>query len=270
MIKQILIYFHFQLAISAVLIYFVFLLIFKITISTECLIAHLIFVGFGTLLGYTFIDWLGAVYATQRDSKQRWLLENKHYVAYIMAVCIVLGGFCMLFFTWHEFILIALLFVITLIYDRGYKNFGGLRMIPFCKPFVIATVWTGATCILAQSECSFTNQSFYFFIWMLIICIVYDEKDFEIDSLTGVVTFTTYLSESSYKYSLYTVFFLFSIVLFFNDNTTLALCYVIACSVLFGYKLFFQRYVFNRWHARSIDFIMVLPFLFFLLFSYNF
>jgi 4-hydroxybenzoate polyprenyltransferase len=231
------------------------------TIEPAVLLAKLIFVFLGTLLGYTFIDWIGAIYTNSRTPKELWLLTHKHYVAYVMAVCIVVGGACLFMFNVRELLLIAALFVTTLFYDRGFKHYDGLRAIAYIKPIIISSVWVGATCALAQPTINIDLTMGYYFVWMLMVCIVYDEKDTIKDKAEGIKTINNQLSEKQYKLFIRLFFILFILINILKPVDGISVFYVFSTLVLGCVHVLINATKSSFLFALLVDLLVVVPFL---------
>lgn len=176
---------------------------------------HLVtFVFFATLCSYNFHYLLGNVFGGHPLSV-RLLYSFPTTVFFLLA-----GGLGVLlsFSTTHISLQsVALAFLLTFLYSLPLlpiKQLRFLRKAGFVKTMLLAFTWMFVTAYLpmAQHNSQFTTLGLLLllkrFLFMLMLCILFDNRDAAIDKIHGLSSLATDLSPAVMKWLIYGLFFL--------------------------------------------------------------
>ena len=170
------------------------------------------FIFFSTLCSYNFY-WLLSSYAFARQSITQ--IFKKYYTNVIVLILAGIG----LFFSIAKIpqllpVIIVGLFL-TLLYAMPllpFKIFHLARKAGLIKTFLLAFTWTFVTVYIPYYFAPsvplntllilFINR----FLFMLMLCIIFDARDTNIDKIRGLQSLTTVLKPTTVKYIMVTIF----------------------------------------------------------------
>lgn len=175
--------------------------------------AYLIaFVFFSTLCSYNFHYILGSAYSEQRITLK--LLYNR-YTAVLVALCGTTG---VLFFIGDANIPlpdVLIAFVLTFMYSiplLPFKQLAFTRKAGILKTLLLAFTWMFVTAYipLSAAHLEFTDAGLLVmakrFLFMLMLCIFFDNRDIAVDKIHGLSSLATHLSPATMKWLIYSVF----------------------------------------------------------------
>lgn len=179
------------------------------------------FVFFATLCSYNFHYILGSAYSQKRFSIN--LLYNR-YTAVLVALAGITG--VLLFFSDAHIrpINAAIAFGLTFLYSIPLLPFDALsftRKAGFVKTLLLAFTWMFVTAYLplAAFYLQFTTLGLLImakrFLFMLMLCIFFDNRDIAVDKIHGLSSLATHLSSITMKWLIYFVFALLFLLNFF-------------------------------------------------------
>jgi hypothetical protein len=178
------------------------------------------FVFFATLCSYNFHYLLAGAFQQQKFSIA--LIYTR-----FSAVLVLLAGIAgMIFFYADAHIKpnsIAIAFLLTFIYSiplMPFKMLAFTRKAGILKTLLLAFTWMFVTAYLplAQYELQFTATSLLIMakrlLFMLMLCILFDNRDINIDKIHGFSSLATHLSSVQMKWLIYSIFVLLFILNF--------------------------------------------------------
>lgn len=148
-----------------------------------------------TLLLYN-LHYLFKTTAVANSVRLTWSLKNKNLHKIFIAFGAALIIFCLVSFPFHRFFTLAILGVIAFLYSfpflpftkrKRIKDFGLLKII------TLALLWTMVTVWFPLENANFEELSFQLifirrFIFIFIICLLFDIRDIEIDRKENIST----------------------------------------------------------------------------------
>ncbi|MEO8820808.1 MAG: UbiA family prenyltransferase [Ginsengibacter sp.] len=146
------------------------------------------FVFGATLLQYN-LHYSTKKKAVKNSERLRWSMNNKNAHSFLL----VIGGLLILtsFFTFHlkHFLILGCLGAISFLYSFPFLPFGKKRRIKdygFLKIVTLSLLWTLITVWFPVNTIPHDNVLFLFvfgkrFIFMFILCLLFDLRDIEID-----------------------------------------------------------------------------------------
>ena len=153
------------------------------------------FVFGATLVQYN-LHYLVKLKAVKDSFRMNWSLQNKK----LHLLFIILGGGLILFslfsFHLHHFIILLVLGLISSIYSqplipfgkkKRIKDFGLIKITTLALLWTLVTVWFPADQLL-YDHLSFTLIFFRRFIFMFILCLLFDMRDIEVDGEENIHT----------------------------------------------------------------------------------
>jgi len=179
------------------------------------------FVFFATLCSYNFHYILAGAYKQQRISIQ--LLYNR-YTAVLVALCGITGVLLFLKQANIPSIDVAIAFVLTFVYSiplLPFKQLAFTRKAGILKTLLLAFTWMFVTAYipLSTSHLQFTDTGLLImakrFLFMLMLCIFFDNRDIAVDKIHGLSSLATHLSANTMKWLIYSVFAALFIINFF-------------------------------------------------------
>lgn len=158
---------------------------------------------FGATLAQYNLHYLVKTAAVKNSQRLAWSLKNKTLHKILFAVGIGLILFSFLSFRLHHFIILAILGVIAFLYSLPVIPFGKKRRIKdygFIKIITLALLWTLVTVWFPVVNFSFEKNIFVFvffkrFVFMFVLCLVFDIRDIEIDRKENIKTIPVILGK---------------------------------------------------------------------------
>lgn len=175
------------------------------------------FIFFSTVCSYNFY-WLLSGYVFSGHSLKVFLPQ---YLS--NAIVLVLGGVGMLYTIFYitELLPVIMLGLIcTLLYTiplLPFKIFHLARKAGLLKTFLLAFTWAYVTVYIPYSQTPtgnfvalvmlFNNR----FLFMLMLCIIFDARDTKVDKIRGLQSLTTIIKPSTVQYIMITIFAIYLI-----------------------------------------------------------
>ena len=191
------------------------------------------FVFGATLVQYNF-HYLVKTSAIKNSERLAWSLQNKIVHKILLGTGAVLIMFSFLSFRLHHFIILAILGSIAFLYSFPVIPFGKKKRIKdygFLKIITLALLWTLVTVWFPVNNLFFEKDIFTFiflkrFVFMFVLCLLFDIRDIEIDRQENIRTLAVFMGKKkSYRivYLLLIVFIILSLLQFFyfGDINTL-------------------------------------------------
>ncbi|MEO8513384.1 MAG: hypothetical protein ABI543_07490 [Ignavibacteria bacterium] len=181
-------------------------MIFSLAIN----IPLLLFTAFGTLSSYSF-HWLLPSTHNVLSPREEWSRAHKTLL-FIFFLIGAAGSFYSILSLTDHFTAIVPLIVLTFLYSSGKLPRGPFvlfRRYFIGKTIYLALMWTLITAYLplAISNTLWSNAGTLFlinrFFFLFAICILFDLRDKELDTLEGIKSFITLLSRKNIKYLFY-------------------------------------------------------------------
>lgn len=177
-----------------------------------------LFVFFATLCSYNFHYIMAGAFQRQKISLQ---LIYSRYSGVLVLLAGVTG---VLFFFSGAHILpgnVAIAFLLTFLYSVPlfpFKVLAFTRKAGIVKTLLLAFTWMFVTAYLplAQYGVEFTNPGLLLmakrFLFMLMLCILFDNRDIAVDKIRGLSSLSTHLSASQMKWLIYCIFILLFVI----------------------------------------------------------
>jgi hypothetical protein len=174
-----------------------------------------VFVFFSTVCSYNFY-WLLSGYAFTGQSLQLFL--KRHYTNAIVFGVAAIGLLFSLFNLKDLLPFISIGLLLTLLYAvplLPFKIFHFTRKAGLLKTFLLAFTWAFVTVYIPYKTSpagSFTTLAIVFnnrFIFMLMLCIIFDARDTSIDKIHGLQSLTTILKPTTVSYIMAVLFIAF-------------------------------------------------------------
>jgi len=233
---------------------------------------HLVvFVFFATLCSYNFHYLIGNVF------EQSKLSLNLFY-SFPTTIFFLLAGVLgvLLLFSTSQISVqnIAMAFVLTFLYSLPLlpvRQLAFLRKAGFVKTLLLAFTWMFVTAYLpmAQNNVQFTVLGCLLiikrFFFMLMLCILFDNRDAAVDKIRGLSSLATYLSPAVMKWLIYTLFLLLFILNFLLGHYGISLKQRIALQlasistlIVYYYSIKKQGYFFYYFVVDGMMFLSAL------------
>ena len=170
------------------------------------------FIFFSTICSYNFY-WLLSGYVFSGRSIQIFL--SRHYTNLIILIA---GGTGLLFSLPHIvnlFPVIAMGLFLTLIYTvplLPFKIFRLARKAGLLKTFLLAFTWAFITVYIPYKQAPINNLTTLImlfnnrFLFMLMLCIIFDARDTKVDKIRGLQSLTTVIKPVTVQYIMYALF----------------------------------------------------------------
>ena len=213
------------------------------TISFYC------FVFGATLVQYN-LHYLVKTTAIKNSQRLAWSSDNKKVHKALLVVGVVLILFSFLSFRLHHFVILAILGAIACLYTLPVLPFPGRKRIKdygFLKIITLALLWTLVTVWFPVNSFHFDKNIFVFiflkrFIFLLVLCLVFDIRDIEIDRKENIRTLAVFLGKNK-SYSTAYIFLLVFVILsllqfiYFHDAAILMAMLLSAAATFFTIRL---------------------------------
>ncbi|MEO5649744.1 MAG: UbiA family prenyltransferase [Ginsengibacter sp.] len=183
------------------------------------------FVFGATLVQYN-LHYLVKTIAVKDSVRLAWSQRNKAVHFILLAVGIILILFSFYSFHLKHFMVLLCLGGVAFLYSFPILPFGKKRRIKdygFLKIITLALLWTLVTVWFPVNNMQFDPYLFSFvfvkrFVFMFVLCLLFDVRDIEIDSEEKINTLAVFIGKrKSYSVSslLLIVFVIFSVVQYF-------------------------------------------------------
>ncbi len=172
---------------------------------------------FGATLSQYNLHYLVKKTAIQNSERLAWSLKNKVLHKILLATGISLILFSFLSFRLHHFIILAILGGIAFLYSFPVLPFVKKKRIKeygFLKIVTLALLWTLVTVWFPVNNFSFEKNDFFFvlvkrFVFMFVLCLLFDIRDIEIDRKENIKTLAVLLGKRKSYYVTYLLLVLF-------------------------------------------------------------
>jgi 4-hydroxybenzoate polyprenyltransferase len=183
------------------------------------------FVFGATLVQYN-LHYLAKTIAVKDSIRLVWSQRNKtiHLILLIIGIILILFSF----FSFHlrHFIVLLCLGCVAFLYSFPFLPFGKKRRIKdygFLKIITLALLWTLVTVWFPVNNMRYDPYLFLFvfvkrFVFMFVLCLLFDVRDIEIDSKEKINTLAVMIGKKkaySVSYLLLIVFVIFSFAQYF-------------------------------------------------------
>jgi 4-hydroxybenzoate polyprenyltransferase len=183
------------------------------------------FVFGATLVQYN-LHYLVKTIAVKDSVRLAWSQRNKtvHFILLALGIILILFSF----FSFHlkHFIVLLCLGCVAFLYSFPFLPFGKKRRIKdygFLKIITLALLWTLVTVWFPVNSMPYDPYLFLFvfakrFVFMFVLCLLFDVRDIEIDSKEKINTLAVMIGTKkaySVSYLLLSVFVIFSFAQYF-------------------------------------------------------
>jgi 4-hydroxybenzoate polyprenyltransferase len=198
---------------------------------------------FGATLAQYNLHYLVKTSAVKNSQRLAWSLKNKNLHKILLAIGIILILFSFLSFRLHHFIILGILGVIAFLYSLPVIPIGNKKRIKdygFIKIFTLSLLWTIVTVWFPVVNFSFERNIFVLvfvrrFVFMFVLCLLFDIRDIEIDQKENINTIAVILGkERSYylAYILLIVFIILSLLQFYYFDDKIVLIAMMLSAVI--------------------------------------
>ena len=207
------------------------------------------FVFGATLVQYN-LHYLVKTTAVKNSQRLAWSLKNKIVHKVLLGAGIALILFSFLSFRLHHFIILAILGAIAFYIPFPVIPFGKKRRIKdygFLKIITLALLWTLVTVWFPVNNLLFEKDIFVFvflkrFVFMFVLCLLFDIRDIEIDRKENIKTLAVFLGKKK-SYLIAYIFLILFIILsllqffYFDDKSILIAMLLSAAATFFAVEL---------------------------------
>ena len=189
---------------------------------------------FGATLAQYNLHYLVKTSAVKNSQRLAWSLKNKNLHKVLLTLGIILILFSFLSFRLHHFIILGILGAIAFLYSLPVIPIGNKKRIKdygYIKIFTLTLLWTIVTVWFPVVNSSFDRNVFVFvffrrFVFMFVLCLLFDIRDIEIDKKENINTIAVILGKKKSYYLAYIsliVFIILSLLQFyyFDDKVVL-------------------------------------------------
>jgi 4-hydroxybenzoate polyprenyltransferase len=179
---------------------------------------------FGATLAQYNLHYLVKTSAVKDSQRLAWSLKNKNLHKILLTIGIILILFSFLSFRLHHFIILGILGVIAFLYSLPVIPIGNKKRIKdygCIKIFTLTLLWTIVTVWFPVVNFSFDRNIFLFvflrrFVFMFVLCLLFDIRDIEIDKKENINTIAVILGKRKSYYLSYISLILFIILSVFQ------------------------------------------------------
>ena len=207
------------------------------------------FVFGATIVQYN-LHYLVKTTAEKNSQRLLWSSKNKIVHKTLLAAGILLILFSFLSFRLHHFIILAFLGAIAFLYSFPVIPFGKKKRIKdygFLKILTLALLWTLVTVWFPVSNLLFEKNIFLFvflkrFVFIFVLCLLFDIRDIEIDRKENIKTLAVFLGKKK-SYIIVYIFLILFIILsllqffYFDNKSILTAMLLSAAATLFAVEL---------------------------------
>ncbi|MDP4285273.1 MAG: UbiA family prenyltransferase [Bacteroidota bacterium] len=175
---------------------------------------------FGATLAQYNLHYLAKNIAIKNSLRLEWSQRNRKTHLGLFAVGVALIIFSFFSFHLKHFIILFLLGVIGFLYSFPFLPFAERKRIKdygFLKIITLSLLWTLVTVWLPVSSMSYDSYLFLFifikrFVFMFLLCLLFDMRDIEIDSQEKINTLAVFLGKRNSYLLSYLLLFLFTLL----------------------------------------------------------
>lgn len=210
-----------------------------------------LFVFGATMVQYN-MHYLFKTIAVANSARLAWSVKNKNVHKILIAIGVALILYSLFSFHLKHFIFLLVLGVISFLYSfpflpftnkKRIKDFGLLKIITLSLLWTLVTVW------FPVDEINFTGLSFLLiffrrFIFIFILCLLFDIRDTEVDRKENIATLSVKLGvKKSYIlcYVLLILFAILSIMQFFYLPDAWQLIAMLVSAVVTGITIAYSK-----------------------------
>ena len=207
------------------------------------------FVFGATLVQYN-LHYLVKTTAVENSQRLAWSSKNKiiHRVLLFAGVALILFSF--LSFRLHHFIILAILATVAFLYSfpvipflkkKRIKDYGFLKIITLALLWTLVTVWFPVNNFLFEKNI-FVFVFFKRFVFMFMLCLLFDIRDIEIDRKENITTLAVFLGKKksyllAYNFLIFFVILSFFQFFYFDDKSVLIAMLLSAAATFFTVEL---------------------------------
>lgn len=206
------------------------------------------FVFFSTLCSYNFHYILGHAFQQQ---KINWALFCNRFSAVLVLLTGISGAFLFFFDAHINVWNVAIAFLLTFTYSiplLPFKAVAFTRKAGVVKTLLLAFTWMFVTAWLPLSQygLQFTIAGLLImakrFLFMLMLCLIFDNRDVRVDKIRGLSSLATHLSPVQMKWLMYSIFVLLFSLNFFLGHYGITAQQVFALQLAACINLFIYFY----------------------------
>jgi len=177
---------------------------------------------FGATLAQYNLHYFAKTVAVTGSQRQAWSQNKKQ----LHLILLILGGALILFsfFSFHlkHFIILGCLGAISFLYSfpflpfekkRRIKDYGLLKILTITLLWTLVTVWFPVNSMSVANEL-FLLIFFKRFVFMFVLCLLFDVRDMEIDSSDNINTLAVMIGKKRSYFLSYTLLFIFVVLSF--------------------------------------------------------
>lgn len=166
----------------------------------------------------TFFMYNLAILTPKLLANQAEFFKSKYHLSLSLAALFVLLPliYCLRYLGALDIINYSHLFILSLLYELPGKY--KLRSIAFFKPFLISYIWTMSVVAPYYYDNIISPSPIFiieFFVFMMLLCLIFDYRDIETDEKEGIKTFANQIGLKGFKVILYTLFSLSTLLTLF-------------------------------------------------------
>jgi 4-hydroxybenzoate polyprenyltransferase len=177
---------------------------------------------FGATLAQYNLHYFAKTVAVTGSQRQAWSQNKKQ----LHLILLILGGALILFsfFSFHlkHFIILGCLGAISFLYSfpflpfekkRRIKDYGLLKILTITLLWTLVTVWFPVNLMPVANEL-FLLIFFKRFVFMFVLCLLFDVRDMEIDSSDNINTLAVMIGKKRSYFLSYTLLIIFVVLSF--------------------------------------------------------
>lgn len=194
-----------------------------------------VFLFLSTFFSYHLVKFTPSLLNQHENTNiQNHYLKYKFLYLGLFSLIALVLFYLITYFEIYQILIVLFNFVLVFFYERNFFNIS-LRKIRFLKSPIIAFVWANSTVLL--SEISLQEIPVYWsdaFIYIFLLCLIIDLKDFHIDKKSELSTFVNFSNQKVTYFALvltYSVYGLFQIIYYHEFS-------FIICLILFYFALY--------------------------------
>lgn len=225
---------------------------------------------FGATLAQYNLHYLVKKTAVKDSQRFTWSVKNKSLHRVLMGTGIGLILFSFLSFRLHHFIILAILGAIAFVYTFPVIPIGKKKRIKdygFLKIVTLALLWTLVTVWFPVNSFPFEKNIFAFvfvkrFVFMFVLCLLFDIRDIEIDTKENIRTLAVSLGKKK-SYFIVNVFLLVFVILsvvqfFYYHDLGVFIAMLLSATVTFFAVEFTRKTNSDFVYLAGIDGMMLL------------
>ena len=175
---------------------------------------------FGATLAQYNLHYLVKTTAVANSQRLAWSRSHKSLHKILLAIGIILILFSFFSFRLHHFIILSVLGAIAFVYSfpvipfgrkKRIKDYGFLKIITLALLWTLVTVWFPVNSLPVETGI-FAFIFFKRFVFMFVLCLLFDVRDIEIDRDEKINTLAVILGRKKSYYLSYVFISLFIIL----------------------------------------------------------